>query len=187
MFIKTADTPNPNTMQFFPGRVLVETGRGVDFPRREAALNCPLALKLFSVEGVEEIFIGHDFISVTKTETWDWYVLKPLVLGSIMDILVLDRPLFKDAGEVVSSPPVEDADEDPLILQIKDLLDTRIRPSVAMDGGDITFVRFEDGIVYLEMKGACSGCPSSAVTLKSGIENMLKHYVPEVVGVESIE
>lgn len=187
MFIQTADTPNPDTMKFLPGRVLVEEGQGIDFPRREAAENCPLAINIFNIEGVEAIFIGHDFLSVTKTADWDWYVLKPLILGVIMDVLILEQPLFLEKPSSPKNTTEDSGEEDPLVVQIKDLLDTRIRPAVAMDGGDITFVRFDSGIVYLEMKGACSGCPSSSVTLKSGIENMLKHYVPEVIGVESIE
>ncbi|HBG35358.1 MAG: iron transporter [Alphaproteobacteria bacterium GWC2_42_16] len=182
MFIQTEETPNPATMKFLPGRTLMSEGT-IEFKSLEEASKSPLALKLFEIHGVKGIFFGADFITVSKDDSEEWAVLKPEVLGTIMEHFVTHQPLFYDKRITTSSK----YDDDPIVGQIQEILDTRIRPAVAMDGGDIVFDRFEEGIVYVHMQGACSGCPSSAATLKSGIENMLHHYVPEVLEVRAIE
>lgn len=182
LFIQTEETPNPATLKFFPGRVLMPEGTA-DFRSREEATKSPLALKLFDIDGVKGVFFGSDFITVTKDESLSWAVLKPALLGGIMEHFVTHQPLFY-GGSSLSKLDVED---DPIVVQIKELLDMRIRPAVAMDGGDIVFDRFEEGILYVRMQGACSGCPSSSDTLKAGIENMLRHYVPEVLEVRAVE
>jgi Fe-S cluster biogenesis protein NfuA len=180
MFIQTEQTPNPATLKFLPGRDVLGHGTA-DFPNAEAAARSPLAQRLFAIEGVTGVFLGSDFITVTKAEDRDWYLLKPSILGAIMEHLMAGGPiLLDDAGD---GHAAGDEDEDEIVSQIKELLDTRVRPAVAMDGGDITFQGFEDGIVYLHMKGSCAGCPSSTATLKAGIENMLRHYIPEVIEV----
>jgi Fe-S cluster biogenesis protein NfuA len=178
MFIQTEQTPNPATLKFLPGREVLSRGTA-DFPNSESAYRSPLAQRLFDVDGVAGVFLGSDFITITKAGDRDWYVLKPSILGVIMEHFTAGRPvLLEEAGD--AGTEVED---DEVVAQIKELIETRVRPAVAMDGGDITFDSFEDGVVYLHMKGACSGCPSSTATLKAGIENMLRHYVPEVVEV----
>lgn len=182
VFIQTEETPNPNAIKFIPGRVVMEQGTA-DFPNREDAQRSPLATRLFDFPEVTGVFFGADFISITKSDEADWTVLKPSVLGAIMEHFVTKQPLFLDESK--DENPVEN--DDPIVREIKEIIDTRVRPAVAMDGGDITFERFADGIVYLRLQGACSGCPSSTVTLKSGIENMLKHYVPEVVEVQAVD
>lgn len=182
MFIQTEETPNPATLKFIPGRVLMSEGT-VDFKSREEAAKSPLAHKLFEIHGVKGIFFGADFITVSKEDAYDWPVLKPAILGTVMEHFVTHQPLFYE--ERISTLPKEE--DDPLVIQIQELLDHRIRPAVAMDGGDIIFDRFEEGIVYVRMQGACSGCPSSSATLKTGIENMLRHYVPEVLEVRAVE
>jgi len=154
-----------------------------DFRSREEATKSPLALKLFDIDGVKGVFFGSDFITVTKEDPLNWAVLKPAILGGIMDHFVTHQPLFFGDQPLMS----KEVESDPVIAQIKEILDTRIRPAVAMDGGDIVFDHFKDGILYVRMHGACSGCPSSGDTLKAGIENMLRHYVPEVVEVRPIE
>lgn len=154
-----------------------------DFKSREEALKSPLALKLFEIAGVRGIFFGSDFITVSKDDAISWSVLKPSILGAIMDHFLTHQPLFYGDDPLRSSTE----EDDPIVAQIKEILDTRVRPAVAMDGGDIVFDHFADGIVYVRMQGACSGCPSSSATLKSGIENMLRHYVPEVLEVRAIE
>lgn len=182
LFIQTEETPNPATLKFLPGRILMSEGTA-DFKSEEEAAKSPLALKLFEVTGVKGVFFGADFITVSKESTQDWAVLKPAILGAIMEHFITHQPLF--FGERI---PISLKDHaDPLVLQIQEILDTRIRPAVAMDGGDIVFDRFEDGIVYVHMQGACAGCPSSSATLKTGIENMLRHYVPEVLEVRAVE
>jgi len=181
LFIQTETTPNPLTLKFIPGRIVMDKGT-YDFPLKETAHVSLLAQSLFAISGVEGVFYGADFISVTKSEDADWSVLKPSILGAIMEQFVSARPLF--ASEKAQDEAV---DSDPIIAEIKEIIDTRVRPAVAMDGGDIIFDRFEEGVVYLRMQGACSGCPSSSVTLKNGIETMLRHYVPEVVEVRSVE
>jgi len=182
MFIQTEETPNPATLKFLPGRVLMLEGTA-DFKSREEATISPLALKLFEIDGVKSVFFGADFITVSKEDTLEWAVLKPAILGGIMEHFITHQPLFFGI-EIPISPK---DDDDPLVVQIKEILDTRIRPAVAMDGGDIVFDRFETGTVYVRMQGACDGCPSSSETLKAGIENMLRHYVPEVLEVKAIE
>ncbi|OJW51107.1 MAG: NifU family protein [Alphaproteobacteria bacterium 41-28] len=182
MFIQTEETPNPATLKFLPGRVLMVEGTA-DFKSREEATPSPLALKLFEIDGVKGVFFGADFITVSKDEFLEWAVLKPAILGAIMEHFITHQPLFNEIG----IPIYPKDDDDPLVIQIQEILDTRIRPAVAMDGGDIVFDRFEDGIVYVRMQGACDGCPSSSATLKAGIENMLRHYVPEVLEVRAIE
>lgn len=182
MFIQTEETPNPATLKFLPGRILMPEGTA-DFKSREEASTSPLALKLFEINGVKGVFFGSDFITISKDSTYEWAVLKPIILGSIMEHFITHQPLFYKEGTLSSSKD----DDDPIVVQIKEILDTRIRPAVAMDGGDIVFDHFEEGIVYVRMQGSCSGCPSSSVTLKAGIENMLRHYVPEVLEIRAIE
>jgi|SRR5579862_1101556 len=181
MFIQTETTPNPNTLKFLPGRTVLEGGTA-DFPDRDAAGQSPLAARLFGIDGVTRVFLGSDFITVAKPDETDWAVVKPLVLGAIMDHYTSGESTM--AAGVQGSSAAEGDSE--IVAQIKELIDTRVRPSVAADGGDIIFQGFEDGIVYLHMQGSCSGCPSSTATLKHGIENMLKYYVPEVQGVEAV-
>ena len=181
MFIQTEETPNPATLKFLPGRAVVESG-SVDFASAEVAARSPLAERLFKVEGVERVFLGQDFVTITKSDKKDWAVLKPALLGVIMEHFVSGQPVLLEKGAVVGA----DEEDDEIVAQIKDLLETRVRPAVAQDGGDIIFHSFEDGVVYLHMQGSCSGCPSSTATLKMGIENMLRHYVPEVVEVRPV-
>lgn len=187
MFIQTEATPNPATLKFLPGRSV--SGAGVmNFENREQAARSPLADTLFSINGVSGVMYGTDFVSVTKADG-EWQHIKPAVLGALMDHFMSGAALMP-AGEAAAS---HDADEEffepadaSLVSTVKELLESRIRPTVAADGGDITFRGFKDGIVYLAMKGACAGCPSSTATLKHGIENLLRHYVPEVQSVEQI-
>ena len=176
MFIQTEDTPNPMTIKFLPGKEVMKTGTA-DFKNNELAVNSPLASRLFEVDGVDGVFLGSDFISVTKKKEEEWFSLKPSILGKIMEHYASGDDVLKLDKNEKSVPDIEDSDT---VQQIKKLLETRVRPAVAMDGGDIQFESFEDGIVTLLMKGACSGCPSSTATLKMGIENMLRHYIPEV-------
>ena len=186
MFIQTEQTPNPQTLKFLPGKVVMDEGTAF-FQNVDEASNSPFAKRLFKVEGVEGVFFGSDFVTITKAQSIDWQVMKPLVLSSIMDhfnsneeTVILDKKIDNNSLES------KDDDND-IVKQIKELLDTRVRPAVAMDGGDIVYDSFKDGIVYLHMQGACSGCPSSTATLKMGIENMLKHYVPEVQEVRPVD
>lgn len=181
MFIQTEDTPNPATLKFIPGVPVMKAGT-IDFPSAEEAARSPLAERLFRVEGVTRVFLGSDFVTVTKRADREWHVMKPAILGAIMEHFTVGAPVVHDA-HVIAAATADDDDE--VVKQIKDLLETRVRPAVASDGGDIEFDRFEDGVVYLHMRGSCSGCPSSTATLKMGIENMLKHYVPEVVAVRA--
>ena len=189
MFIQTETTPNPNTLKFLPGEIVMPQGTA-DFRKVEEASRSPFALRLFKLNGVTGVFFGRDFVSVTKTESKDWAVLKPLILGLVMDhFSQADPHLFEDEmhhGAHHGSHGAADL-SNPVIQKIVELLDKRIRPAVAMDGGDIQFVDFTDGIVSLQMRGACAGCPSSTMTLKAGIENMLRHYVPEVVEVRAVQ
>ncbi|MCL4155651.1 UNVERIFIED_CONTAM: hypothetical protein GTU68_065976 [Idotea baltica] len=185
MFIQTQDTPNPQTLKFLPGVEVLKSGTR----SYESADNCndaPIAASVFKVEGVRSIFLAKDFISVTKEEAQDWEYLKPLVLAAIMDHLLAGMPTVMEtsAEKEQNNKPITSDDE--VTNQIIDLIETRVRPAVAQDGGDIVFRDFKEGVVYLELQGACSGCPSSSITLKSGIENMLKHYIPEVESVESV-
>ena len=184
MFIQTEQTPNPATLKFLPGRDVVSKGV-VDFTDPEQAQGSPLARRVFAVEGVTAVFLGTDFVTVTKAAGEDWYALKPAVLGAIMEHFMSGDPVIEaDAGLAEEAAP--DGDEDELVKQIRELIDTRVRPAVAQDGGDIIFRGFERGVVYLHMRGACSGCPSSTITLKNGIENLLRYYVPEVVEVRPV-
>lgn len=183
MFIQTESTPNPLTLKFTPGVEVMGSGT-MFFTSREDATISPLATGLFEVEGVNAIFLGNDFITVTKDEASHWEALKPILLTAIMDHFVAGKPvIIKKDAPAATANSVEDSE---LVKQIKELIETRVRPAVAQDGGDIIFHGFSDGIVTLELHGACSGCPSSTVTLKNGIENMLKHYVPEVIAVEAV-
>ena len=183
MFIQTEPTPNPATLKFLPGRVVMPSGTA-DFTDPAGAGNSPLAEALFLVDGVTGVFLGGDFVTVTKAEDQEWHVLKPSVLGVIMEHFTSGRPVLLEDSEADGS--VEVAEDDPVSAQIRELIETRVRPAVAMDGGDITFQGFDHGVVYLSMRGACAGCPSSTATLKMGIENMLKHYIPEVVEVRPV-
>lgn len=188
MFIQTEATPNPATLKFLPGRdVLV--GEPREFRSAEAADISPLATSLFSISGVTSVFLGSDFISVTKDDT-NWAHIKPAILGVIMDHFLSGKPVIAEHGFAV--PALDDGDEfydaedKEMVEVIKELLATRVRPAVAMDGGDITFKGFREGTVFLHMQGACSGCPSSTATLKNGIENLLRHFVPGVEAVQQI-
>lgn len=182
MFIQTEETPNPLTLKFLPGRAVMEQGTA-NFPSAASADRSPLAQRLFDVDGVNGVFLGSDFITVTKIADRDWTTMKPSVLGAIMEHFTADRPVILAAEPGAEAAAGEDSE---VVVQIKDLIETRVRPAVAQDGGDIVFQGFEDGIVYLHMQGACSGCPSSTATLKMGIENMLKHYIPEVTEVRAV-
>lgn len=183
MFIQTEQTPNPATLKFLPGRDVLGD-RTADFPDAEAARPSPLAQRLFQVEGVTRVFLGADFITITKADEREWYLLKPALLGVIMEHFTAGRPILIDE-QAVNAGGADEADDE-VVAMIKELLDTRVRPAVAQDGGDIIFHGFEDGVVYLTMQGACSGCPSSTATLKMGIENMLRHYIPDVVEVRPV-
>lgn len=181
MFIQTEATPNPLTLKFIPGVPVLESGTAF-FTNAEDAAISPLAVELFAVDGVTAIFLGSDFITVTKDEESDWNILKAPLLTGIMDFFIAKKPVMLSSKKEV----VVSEDDSDLVKQIKELIETRVRPAVAQDGGDIIFHNFSDGIVQLELHGSCSGCPSSTVTLKNGIENMLKHYIPEVVAVEAV-
>ena len=183
MFIQTEQTPNPASLKFLPGCEVMVNGTA-----ELVQSNCdasPLAARLFTVDGITAIYLGRDFITVTKGDTADWNDLKPQLLNLIMEHFTTGQPVMKDEHLHDTSGHVSTASEhdSEIVQQIKELLDTRIRPAVAMDGGDIVFDSFEDGIVYLQMRGACAGCPSSTLTLKAGIENLLKHFIPEVTEV----
>ena len=184
MFIQTEQTPNPSTLKFLPGRVVMDKGT-MDFAGADTAAASPFAKRLFAVEGVQRVFFGADFVTVTKADDKDWQILKPSILGGIMEHYTSGEPVL--AGEAGPSAGDASADDDEVVAQIKDLLETRIRPAVAQDGGDIVLHDFREGVVYLQMQGSCSGCPSSTATLKMGIENLLKHYVPEVVEVQAVQ
>jgi len=187
MFIQTESTPNPATLKFLPGREVMGEGNVADFPDKGAAIRSPLASALFEVPDVARVFFGSDFISVTKGEG-DWKHLKPAVLGAIMDHFTRGLPLIDKPADEAESDVAYSADDEEIVTQIKELLDTRVRPAVAQDGGDIIFKGYDgsSGIVFLHLQGACAGCPSSTMTLRNGIENMLRHYVPEVNAVESV-
>ncbi|MEL6569829.1 MAG: NifU family protein [Pseudomonadota bacterium] len=191
MFIQTEQTPNPDTLKFIPGPEVAGSQGPFDFPDMDAAAPSLLARSLFQVSGVERVFLGSDFLSVTKGESEDWTQLKPLILATIMDHFVAGLPVI-ETGAASIAPPSSDVTYDgeaaEIVAEIQELIDTRVRPAVAQDGGDIVFDRFETetGIVHLHMRGACAGCPSSTYTLKQGIENMLKAYVPEVTAVEAV-
>jgi Fe-S cluster biogenesis protein NfuA len=183
MFIQTEATPNPATLKFLPGRAVLDAGT-LDMPNRDAARQSPLAERLFDVANVGGVMFGTDFIAVTKTGG-DWQQIKPAVLGAIMEHFITGAPLVASDAQPADTESEEffDAADADTVATIKDLIETRVRPAVASDGGDITFRGYKEGIVYLNMKGACSGCPSSTATLKHGIQNLLKHFVPDVVEV----
>lgn len=182
MFIQTEATPNPATMKFLPGCAIMETGTAY-FTAGDDAASSPLAQRLFAIDGVAGIFLGTDFITITKQQGNEWDDLKTSVLSSIMDHFTSGDPVIVADGPTVT----DESETDGVSAQIKDLIETRVRPMVAQDGGDIIFKGFEEGIVYLHMQGACAGCPSSSVTLKNGVENMLRYYIPEVLEVRAIE
>ncbi len=185
MLIETETTPNPATLKFLPGRVVMESGTR-DFADADEAEASPLAEALFTLGDVTGVFFGHDFISVTAGPGTNWTDLKPDILSILLDHFSADMPLFKPAVAGFSVPaaqdeyPLDDPADQEIVDQIKELIETRVRPTVANDGGDIVYRGFQRGIVYLQMQGACAGCPSSSATLKNGIEQLLKHYVPEV-------
>ncbi|MGO1119439.1 NifU family protein [Rhodovibrionaceae bacterium A322] len=183
MFIQTEQTPNPATLKFLPGREVMTQGTA-SFAAAEDSARSPLAQRLFEVDGVTGVFLGSDFISVSKDSDQEWYLLKPAVLGVIMEHFVAGRPVMAEGDSGTGHS--EDGEDTEVVSTIKELLDTRVRPAVAQDGGDIVFHGFERGVVYLRMQGACAGCPSSTATLKMGIENMLRHYIPEVVEVRAV-
>jgi Fe-S cluster biogenesis protein NfuA len=186
MFIQTEQTPNPATLKFLPGRAVMVSGTANFIDRKTACRLSPLAERLFSLPQVTGVFLGADFITVTKHSDGDWYQLKPAILAVIMEHFTAGRPVVLMASADNSADEPRDQDEDEIVSQIKELLETRVRPAVAQDGGDIIFHDYEDGIVYLHMQGSCSGCPSSTATLKAGIENMLRYYIPEVVEVRAV-
>ena len=180
MFIQTEPTPNPATLKFLPGKTVLGEGT-VDFRAKSEALASPLARRLFDVEGVAGVFLGADFISVTKGEACEWQHMKPAILGAIMEHYLSGVPVVDGAHADEEGGQEEfDAKDADTVRTIKELLDTRVRPAVANDGGDIVFRGFKDGVVFLHMRGACSGCPSSTATLQHGIENLLKHFCPDV-------
>ena len=187
MFIQTEQTPNPQTLKFLPGRVVMNEGTAF-YQNIDDASNSPFAKRLFAIDGVIGVFFGSDFITVTKATELDWQIMKPIILGSIMDHFNSDEKTVDDVSTISDNKLSNDNNEDSdIVKQIKELLDTRVRPAVAMDGGDIVYQSFEEGIVYLHMQGSCAGCPSSTATLKMGIENMLKHYIPEVKEVKPVD
>ena len=184
MFIQTESTPNPATLKFLPGQSVLEAGTA-DFPNPEAGAKSPLARRIFTVDGVTGVFLGNDFVTVTKADGVEWDHIKPAILGAVMEHFQSGQPAIE--GETNASGHADhDGPDEAIVTQIKELLDTRVRPAVAQDGGDITFHGFERGVVYLHMQGACAGCPSSTLTLKMGIENLLRHYIPEVVEVRPV-
>jgi Fe-S cluster biogenesis protein NfuA len=185
MFIQTESTPNPATLKFLPGETVL--GRGTaDFPDESSAAKSPLARRIFAVEGVSGVFLGSDFVTVTKDAGVEWDHIKPAVLGAVMDHFQAGEPVMEGEEPASSGHAVHDGEDTAIVEQIKELLDTRVRPAVAQDGGDITFHGFDRGVVYLHMQGACAGCPSSTLTLKMGIENLLRHYIPEVTEVRPV-
>ena len=186
MFIQTEATPNPATLKFLPGETVLKTGTA-DFSESESAARSPLATRLFRINGVNRVFFAQDFISVSKTESVDWAHIKPAILGAIMEHFQSGMPLLENNTAPESVAENGNSPDSPIVTQIKELLDTRVRPAVARDGGDIVFYGFDRGVVYLHMQGACAGCPSSTITLKMGIENLLRHFIPEVVEVRPIE
>ncbi len=184
MFIQTEATPNPATLKFIPGKVVLADGTR-DYREADQAEDSPLAQRLFMIQGVAGVFFGSDFISITKDDT-DWQHLKPAVLGAIMEHYMSGAPVVGDAAAMEQGAEDFDEADTDIVDTIKELLDTRVRPAVAQDGGDITFHGYRDGIVHLRMQGACAGCPSSTATLKQGIENLLRHFIPEVSEVRPV-
>ncbi len=185
MFIQTEETPNPATLKFLPGKPVLP-GDTRDFRAAEEAVASPLAERIFAVEGVVGVFLGDDFITVTK-DAADWMHIKPAVLGAIMEHYMSGAPVLAASGDAQEDGEFFDEADEETVAMIKELIDTRVRPAVANDGGDITFQGFQNGVVFLNMRGACSGCPSSTATLKHGIENLLRHFVPDVTEVRPVE
>src|SRR5690554_2112612 len=187
MFIQTEATPNPATLKFLPGREVL-SGEPRDFRDTDTARLSPLASALFSLDGVAGVFLGADFVSVTKHDAVDWAHIKPAILGAVMEHFMSGKPILVEGAAALEATGDEffEAEDAETVEVIKELLDTRVRPAVAMDGGDITFKGYKEGTVFLQMQGACSGCPSSTATLKSGIENLLRHFVPGVEQVQQI-
>ncbi|MCB1364333.1 MAG: NifU family protein [Rhodobacteraceae bacterium] len=185
MFIQTESTPNPATLKFLPGQTVLEAGTA-DFPTAETAGKSPLAARIFEVSGVTGVFLGNDFVTVTKSDDIEWDHIKPAILGAVMEHYQSGAPVMEDDGAKSSGHADFEGADSEIVNQIKELLDSRVRPAVAQDGGDITFHGFERGVVYLHMQGACAGCPSSTLTLKMGIENLLRHYIPEVTEVRPV-
>ena len=184
MFIQTESTPNPATLKFLPGQSVLEVGTA-DFPSADTAAASPLARRIFGVDGVTGVFLGTDFVTVTKADGVEWDHVKPAILGAVMEHFQSgDQAVDGAAGGAGHAD--HDGPDAEIVGQIKELLDTRVRPAVAQDGGDITFHGFDRGVVYLHMQGACAGCPSSTLTLKMGIENLLRHYIPEVTEVRPV-
>jgi Fe-S cluster biogenesis protein NfuA len=187
MFIQTEATPNPATLKFLPGKVVMENGTA-DFRSADDAEISPLAARIFDIPGVSSVYFGYDFITVSK-EDQEWQHLKPAILGSIMEHFMSGKPVMSSPSSTEETDvggEFFDAGDEAIVLTIKELLETRVRPAVAQDGGDITFRGFRDGKVYLNMKGSCAGCPSSTATLKHGVQNLLRHFVPEVQEVEAV-
>lgn len=184
MFIQTQETPNPDSLKFVPGVSVLEKGNTIDFPNSQAAYCSPLAKLLFRIDGVKGVFYGSDFITVSKEEDAEWVVLKPEIFAVIMDFFASGLPVLTE--EKKQEDTEINGQDDETVMMIKELLDSRIRPTVQEDGGDIVFMGYEDGVVKLKMQGSCSSCPSSIVTLKNGVQNMLQFYIPEVVGVEQV-
>jgi len=187
MFIQTQDTPNPSSLKFLPGRTVLEGGGTIDIPNITAAQGSPLAKLLFRIEGVRGVFFGPEFITVTKydEDDYQWKIMKPEIFATMMDFFNSGLPVVHASMEASGSTEVYDDDDD-TVAMIKELLDTRIRPTVQEDGGDIIYQSFDDGVVKLKMQGSCTSCPSSVVTLKNGVQNMLQFYIPEVVSVEQV-
>jgi Fe-S cluster biogenesis protein NfuA len=184
MFIQTEATPNPATLKFLPGRPVLDTGT-LDMRDRAQAADSPLAERLFDISGIGGVFFGADFIAVTKTDG-DWQQLKPAILGAIMEHFMSGVPIVRAGGRAAEADEFFDDKDAETVATIKELIETRVRPAVANDGGDITFRGFKDGVVFLAMKGACSGCPSSTATLRHGIQNLLRHFVPDVTEVRPV-
>ena len=185
MFIQTEPTPNPATLKFLPGRTVLEDGT-LDMPDRSQAGRSPLAERLFDVSGVSGVFFGSDFVTVTKSDEGEWAQMRPAILGAIMEHYQSGAELLTAGQAAQDEAEFFDAADEETVATIKELIETRVRPAVANDGGDITFRGFKDGVVYLAMKGACSGCPSSTATLRHGIQNLLKHFVPDVTEVRPV-
>jgi Fe-S cluster biogenesis protein NfuA len=185
MFIQTESTPNPATLKFLPGQTVLEMGTA-DFPTAETSEASPLAQRIFAVDGVSGVFFGTDFVTITKAEAVEWDHIKPALLGAIMEHFQSDSPVMAGDHQPASGHAEHTGEDGEIVGQIKELLDSRVRPAVAQDGGDITFHGFDRGVVYLHMQGACAGCPSSTLTLKMGIENLLRHYIPEVTEVRPV-
>jgi Fe-S cluster biogenesis protein NfuA len=185
LFIQTEQTPNPAAIKFIPGCAVMSSGT-MDFPSPESAWRSLLVEELFKIPGVGGVFLGSDFITVSKAENAEWMILKPLILGSIMEYFMVHEHAVVKGEDERDQGAISSAEDDDVIKEIKELIETRVRPAVAQDGGNIMFDRFENGVVFLKLQGSCSHCPSATQTLKAGIENMLRHYIPEVQEVRAV-